>query len=252
MAIQRTYRQVARITALHDVDPARARRLARRLHPHPAIVSLSALIQASDLVLEAASVRLAGDVVRRALRAGRNVLAMSVGGLLGDRRWQAAARRSRGRVYLPSGALAGLDGVKALSVGRIRRLVLTTTKPPAALQSAPYVQRKRLDLSRLRRATVLFEGPPPAVIRGFPQNTNVAAALSLAAGPQGADRARIRVVADPTARRNIHELEVEGDCGRITCRIESRPSANPRTSEIAVRSAIATLGRIFDPVGIGT
>ena len=107
-------------------------------------------------------------------------------------------------------------------------------------------------LRRLRRATVLFEGSPRAVIRAFPQNTNVAAVLTLAAGPQGAGRARIRVVADPAARRNVHELDVEGDCGRIRCRVESRPSANPKTSELAVRSAVATLGRIFDSVCVGT
>ena len=176
---------------------------------------------------------------------------MSVGGLLRDRTWQRLARRSRGKVYIPSGALAGLDGVKALAVGRIRRLALTTRKPPRALASAPYVRRRRLRLERLTRASVLFEGSPRAAVEAFPQNTNVAAALMLASGGSRA-RPRIRVVADPAIRRNVHELEVEGDCGRIHCRIESRPSANPKTSELAVRSAIATLGRIFDSVLVGT
>ena len=78
-----------------------------------------------------------------------------------------------------------------------------------------------------------------------------AAALSLASGlPES--RIRVRVVADPSVRRNRHEVEVVGDCGRIQCRIESRPSANPKTSELAVRSAVATLHRIFDNISIGT
>ena len=176
---------------------------------------------------------------------------MSVGGLLRDQTWQRLARRSRSRVYLPSGALAALDGVKAMAVGRILRLSLTTRKPPRALASAPYVRRRRLHLERLTRPSVIFEGSPRAVVGAFPQNTNVAAALALAGGRAGA-RARIRVVADPSIRRNIHELDVQGDCGRIRCRIESRPSANPKTSELAVRSAVATLARIFDPVHLGT
>ncbi len=251
LALQRDYPHVSRITALHDIDRARARALSQQLHPHPPIVSLPVLLRKSQLVIEAASSSVAGQVVRQALRAHRSVFVMSVGGLLRDRVWQRLARQSRGRVYIPSGALAGLDGVKALAVGRIRRVSLTTRKPPRALTSAPYVRRRRLHLEQLKRPAVIFEGSPRAVVEGFPQNTNVAAALTLASGDAGR-LVRIRVVADPTIRVNIHELDVEGDCGRIQCRSESRPSANPRTSELAVRSAIATLGRLFDPVSIGT
>ena len=251
LALQQTYPHAARITALHDLHRPNALRLQGRLRHHPPITSLSALIRRSDLVLEAASVDAASRVVRKALRAHRNAFIMSVGGLLSDATWQRLARRSHSTVYIPSGALAGLDGVKALAVGRIRRLSLTTRKPPRALSAAPYVQRKRLRLERLTRPAVIFEGSPRAVVKAFPQNTNVAAALVLASGGS-ARRARIRVVADPRARVNTHELDVEGDCGRIRCRIQSRPSANPKTSELAVRSAIATLGRIFDSISIGT
>ncbi len=250
-AIQREFSHVARITALHDRDRARATTLQRRLSHHPPLVSLAALIRRSDLVLEAASVDVVLQVVAPALRAHRSVFIMSVGGLLRNRLWQRLAQRSRGTLYIPSGALAGLDGIKAMAVGRLSRVSLTTRKPPKALASAPYVQRRRLRLERLTRPTVIFEGTPRAVVEAFPQNTNVAAALALASGL--ADRRlRIRVVADPTIHRNVHEVEVEGDCGRIQCRIESRPSANPKTSELAVRSAVATLGRIFDTVQIGT
>lgn len=176
---------------------------------------------------------------------------MSVGGLLRDQRWRRAAGRSKGKVYLPSGALAGLDGVKALAVGRIRTVSLTTRKPPRALADAPYVRQKRLKLQRLRRPRVVFEGSAREAVQAFPQNTNIAAAVTLASG-LSSDRTRVTVIADPTIRRNRHELDVAGDCGRIRCEIESRPSANPKTSELAVRSAIATLGRLFEPVVIGT
>ena len=250
-AIQRDYRHVARIVALNDCNPRQAASLQRQLAGRPRICSLPVLIRNSHLVLEAASADVSADVVTRCLRAQRDVLVMSVGGLLGDRTWQRLTRRSRGRVYIPSGALAGLDGVKAMAAGTIRRVCLTTRKPPRALSAAPYVQRRHLRLSRLRRPSVIFEGSPRDVVRAFPQNTNVAAVLALASGA-AASRARIRVVADPAIRSNVHELDVEGDCGRVHCRIQSRPSANPKTSEIAVRSAIATLQRIFDPVSIGT
>jgi len=185
---------------------------------------------------------------------------MSVGGLLRSTTWQRAARRSRGTVYIPSGALAGLDGIKAMATGRITRVTLTTRKPPRALAGAPYLRRKRLQLNRLTRPTAVFEGSARSVVEAFPQNTNVAAALILALRRSGGGvlrrmvsaRARIRVVADPTIRVNVHEVDVRGDCGRIRCTIQSRPSANPNTSELAVRSAIATLGRLFDRVLVGT
>lgn len=251
LAVERRYARLARITALCDVDPARARALAQRLQHPPSIVSLSALIRRSHVVVEAASTDVAGAVVEQALRHHRCVMVMSVGGLLNRPRWRRLALRSRGRVYVPSGALAGLDGVRAMAIGRLRRVSLTTRKPPRALLSAPYVRRKGLRLDQLKRPSLVFDGSPQAVVKAFPQNTNVAAALVLACGTARV-RPRVRVLADPSIRRNIHELDVEGDCGRIRCLVESRPSRNPRTSELAVRSAIATLQRLFDTVVIGT
>ena len=253
-AIQQQYSQTARLVALHDTSRPNALALQRRLKPRPPITSVSTLIRRSDLVLEAASADVVPPLLAQALRRHRDVFIMSVGGLLRDQTWRRLVRRSRGKLYIPSGALAGLDGVKALGIGTVRRAQLTTSKPPRALAHAPYVLRKRLALSRLRRPTVIFEGPPARVVREFPQNTNVAAALALSVGSGSVrrSRVRIRVVADPTIRMNIHELDVEGDCGRVRCRVESRPSANPKTSELAVRSAIATLERIFGSVSIGT
>lgn len=250
-ALQREFPRAARMTALHDIDRTHAAALTQRLHSHPPLVSLATLIRASQLVIEAASVDVARRVLEQSLRHRRDVFIMSVGALLRDRTWRARARRAGIRVYIPSGAVAGLDGVKAMAVGTITRASLTTRKPPQALAAAAYVQRRRLRLDRLTKPTVIFEGSPSSAVRAFPQNTNVAAALALSSGAAGR-RVRIRVVADPTISRNIHELDVEGDCGRLHCRIESRPSTNPRTSELAVRSAIATLRRIFDPISIGT
>ena len=129
----------------------------------------------------------------------------------------------RGGVIIPSGALAGLDGVKAMAVGRLRRVSLTTRKPPRALADAPYVRRRGLRLERLKRPRLLFEGTPRAVVRAFPQNTNIAAALSLGLDQSGAGRAsggaagaRVREAAEARLRRNGHELDVDGACGRIS------------------------------------
>lgn len=242
LALQRHYAAHARITALHDSNLPHARALQRRLRSHPPLVTLPELIRRSDLVCEAASVAAGRLVLRRALAAGKDVLIMSVGALLSEASWRTRARRRNARVYVPSGALAGLDGIRAMAAGRITRVTLTTRKPPAAL-----------GLAGLTRPRTVFQGGPAEAVKAFPQNTNVAAALALSAGAgRSRPRVRVTVVADPSVRRNTHEVEVEGDAGLIRCRIESRPSANPKTSLLAVRSAAATLDRIFNPVQLGT
>jgi len=253
--LERNYQHAAKIVALADRKRDAARTLQQRLLSHPPIVSLPELIRRSQLVLEAASAALAPRVARLALEAGCDVLIMSSGGLLTSTAWQRAVARSKGHLHIPSGALGGIDGVKALAAGSIRRVRLTTRKPPQALASAPFVRARHLRLTRLRRPTVLFEGSPAEAVRAFPQNTNVAATLALAAshGLQGRPAVTIRVMADPSIRVNRHEVEVEGTQGRLRCLIESRPSAtNPKTSQLAIDSALVTLRQLFEPIRIGT
>ena len=256
-AIDRDDANVARVVALAEQDHARARILSQSLRSRPAVVSLPQLIRRSDLVIEAAAASISARVAQLALSAHREVLIMSTGGLLrAPASWRRAAGRSRGRLHIPSGALCGLDGIKAMAVGTIRRIRLTTRKPPRALATAPFVLANRLRLAHLRGPKLVFEGSPADVVKGFPQNTNVAATMLLASTVPGSRRrpkTTVRVVADPGLRTNVHELEVEGDCGRLSVRVESRPSqANPKTSELAIRSALATVRQLLTPIRVGT
>lgn len=250
-ALKESFARAARLSAVHDADVDAAAALKRRLHISAPVTSLAGLVRKSDLVLEAASSALVPEIIERCLRANRDLLVMSVGGLLIKDAWRKQIRRSKSRVYVPSGALAGLDGIKAMAIGRLSQATLTTRKPPKSLQSAPYVQQRGFGLDQLTHPLILFEGSPKEAVKHFPQNTNVAAALALASGLSN-DQIRVVVMADPTLKHNRHELDVEGDCGRIHCEINSKLSQNPKTSEIAVRSAIATLHRIFDNFQVGT
>ncbi|MBI2884807.1 MAG: DUF108 domain-containing protein [Candidatus Omnitrophica bacterium] len=254
--IEREYPRRATIVALCDQLPQHAAALQRRLSARPPILSLQQVVRRSDLIIEAATADAASRVARLALHTHRDVLIMSTGGLLADVEWRRVAQRSRGRLYVPSGGIGGLDGVKALATGPLRRVTLTTRKPPAGLMSAPFVQQRGISLRGLRRPRLLFQGSPREAVKAFPQNTNVAATLALACLLQAPSRRvaiAVRVVADPSLKRNVHEVEVIGEVGRVSCRIESRPSAaNPKTSETAIRSAQVTLRQIFGSVRIGT
>ncbi len=242
----------AALAGVSDVDGMRAERLVRSLTTRAPVLALSRLIAASDLVVEATSKAAAPAIIRESLERSRDVMVMSVGGLLDSvGELTALAARQGKTLYVPTGAIAGLDAIRGAMVGGISRVTLTTKKPPRGLEGAPYVTEKQIDLQAMRAPTVIFSGPASEAVPAFPANVNVAAALSLAG--LGADKTEVRVVADPLSERNVHEIEAEGAFGRLFIRIENVPSpANPKTSYLAALSAVALLQRLTATLIVGT
>lgn len=243
----------ATLVAVCDHNPATANSLIEGLSNKPIRARLEELVSLSELVVEAASQKAVPSVARAALGSGKRLLIMSVGALADEGLFseiRKLAKENRCTVYLPSGAIAGLDGLKSASIGAISSVTLTTTKNPKGLKGAPYILEKGIDLDHLTTATLIFEGSAGDAVRAFPANVNVAATLLLASG--GRD-VRVRIVADPQIAVNRHEIEVVGEFGRLSTRVENVPSPkNPKTSYLAALSAIATLRAIVDPVKIGT
>ena len=242
----------AELVGIHDVMAAATERVAQRLRRATPVLPQEAVIEAADLVVEATSRDVAPGIIQAVLGHGRDVMVMSVGGLLTclDEALALAQRGNR-HIYVPTGAIAALDAVKGATVGTVSRVTLTTRKPPKALAGAPFVLANRIDLEAVREPTVIFTGSAAAAVPAFPANINVAAALSLAG--IGPERTEVRVVADPTCDKNIHEIEMEGSFGRMVARMENVPSpTNPKTSYMASLSAIALLRRLTSPLVIGT
>ena len=250
-AIQDRFKGIARLVGIYDTNPLAAQRLSRALsHPVP-FLPLKKLISQCQLLIEAASPVAVQQILPRILARRKAVLVMSTGGLLNNRRLLHRAVSSRTPVYLPSGALVGLDGIKGGAVGKLRSVTLTTYKPPRSFENAPEVLRRKIRLRGLRSPRVLFEGSASRAVKAFPQNINVAATLALAG--IGPSRTRVRIVADPRVQTNIHEIEAIGTFGRLVARTENRPyKENPRTSQMAVFSAIATLQQVLQPIRVGT
>lgn len=242
----------ARLIALSDVDKKKAKDLARTLKLKPKIKSISELINCVDLVIEAASAKVSYGVAKQAINDGKDVMIMSTGGLLKNfKSLFELAESKRCNIYLPSGAICGLDGLKGAKFSGIRKVTLTTRKPPLGFKGAPYVIKKKIALEKIRSEKLLFEGDALKAIEGFPANINVAATLSLCGiGPKNT---KVKIIASPKANKNIHEVEVEGKFGKLVARTENVPSPdNPRTSYLAILSAIATLDGILERVKIGT
>ncbi|HVZ80853.1 MAG TPA: aspartate dehydrogenase domain-containing protein [bacterium] len=244
-----------RVTALLDTHAPQAVRLARTLSSRPKVCThLSELIRRSDLVLEAASVKAALPVARAVLGKGKSLVLMSAGAcLLHGKELAALAKRQRTKLYIPSGAVSGVDGIRsARALGTIHRIRITSRKPPRGFLGAPgLTSRQRKSLATARRPMVLYQGGVRGAIRAFPANVNVAATTAMASGLP--NKLRVTVIADPGVKTNQHEIQVEGSFGRMVLRTENVPSpANPKTSALAVQAALALLERITAPVEIGS
>lgn len=237
--------------AICDADKDKAVLLNRSLKKKALILPLDAIIKKCDFLVEAASASISADIVKKCVEAGKECLVMSVGGLLGKEILLKTAEASGVRVYIPSGAICGIDGLKSASIGKIDSVTLTTTKPPKGLAGAPYLKSNGIDVSDIKEDTVVFEGSAIDAVKGFPANVNVSAVLSLAG--IGAKNTRVRIVASPASSANVHEVEIAGEFGRIKTRSENVPSEqNAKTSALAVFSAIATLESALSHVRIGT
>ncbi len=211
---------------------------------------LPALINGCDLIVEAATQAALRELAPAVLAAGKHLMVLSVGGLVGVLdEWARLAEKHRCRILVPSGAIAGLDGVKGAREGHITAVTMETRKPPRGLAGAPYIETNRIDLDAITTETLIFEGPATEAVRAFPANVNVVAALSLAG--IGPDRTRIRIFAVPGQTRNQHRITIEGEFGRLLIEVENVPSENPRTGKLSYMSAIAMLRELGSPLRVG-
>lgn len=251
-AIEKRFLKLAQLFALCDIDRDKAESLKEKTSSDPEILSLDELVNASDLIIETASAKVAAEVAERALQRNKDVMIMSIGGILDQAKQLFELAISKGsHIYLPSGALAGLDAVKSAAMAKISKATLITRKPAKGLTGAPYLAENKIDLSQIKEETVIFEGSAAEAVRGFPKNVNVCAALSLAG--IGPEKTRVKILTSPEYKTNSHEIELEGDFGRLFAKTENLPAPeNPKTSFLASLSAIATLKNILDVVKIGT
>jgi aspartate dehydrogenase len=241
----------ANLAGIADQDPVRAKKLASSLKSSPPVVQVERLVEISELVVEAASQAAVQLIVPLCLARRKSMLVMSVGALLGRDEWFKQAAAQGTHLYVPSGAIAGLDAVKAASLGSVRTALLSSRKPVAALRDAKFVLEKGISLENLSEDTVILEGPAEEVCRAFPATSNVAAALQLALGSSA--KLHVKIFASPTLKRNVHEISIDGEVGTLRMSAENLPmESNPRTSRIAAFSAISLLKHITESVRIGS
>jgi aspartate dehydrogenase len=231
-------------------DVEKARRTLPTIDGAIPVLAFDELAEACDVIVEGLPPALFRDVAVHAIEQGRILMPLSVGQLLENWDLVERARRTGGRVLVPTGALIGLDAVRAAAEGTIESVTMITRKPPQGLEGAPYLRERGISLVGLNAPKKVFAGSAREGARGFPANVNVAAALSLAG--IGPDRTRLEIWADPGIDRNMHRIEVEADTARFSMTIENVPSENPRTGRIVALSTVAALRGLASELKVGT
>jgi aspartate dehydrogenase len=239
-----------RLIAVSCRDPVKGRANLAGFQSSPRLVDLAELADA-DIVVEAAPSAIFERVALPALEAGRIFVPASAGALLPRMYLAKLALRTGARIVVPTGALLGLDAVRAAAEGPIDSVTIETRKPPGSLIGAPYLEWHGIDLIDLIQPRLVFDGNALEAAAGFPANVNVAAALALAG--IGPIRTKVRIWADPGVTRNIHTIRVEAEAARFTMTIENVPSAeNPKTGRLTALSLLACLRGLVSPLKVGS
>lgn len=196
-----------------------------------------------DIVVECSNIKSAQEYALKVIEK-KDLLLISIGALSNStfgNRVEQAAKASGHRIYLPSGAIGGLDLLKAARIdGGLDAVTLTTRKPAHSL----------LD-EQISVEQTLFEGPARDAIEQFPKNANVAIVLSLAG--IGVEKTHVRIIADPAITQNIHHIAAKGAFGQFEMTIQNNPSPdNPKTSHITGASILASLANLNRVVAIGS
>ena len=233
---------------MRDADKARA--ALPQIGDMIALRSATALADDCDIVVECLPPALFRDVAISVIDKGRIFMPLSVAQLLENEDLIARAKAKGARSLVPSGALLGLDAVRAAAEDTVHSVTLVTRKPPAGLEGAPYLRERNITLAGLTEPKKIFDGSARDGARGFPAHVNVAAALSLAG--IGPDRTRLEIWADPNVTRNTHTIIVDAEAARFTMTIEGVPSANPRTGRLVAPSTLAALRALVSELKIGS
>jgi aspartate dehydrogenase len=225
---------------LYDSKKEAAENLCKKVKKAEILTVKEFLIHV-DVVFEGASQEAVYEYSEQILHTGKDLILMSVGSLIDvhfRQRLEKLARNKRCKIYIPSGAICGIDGILSAAISVLDEVTLVTTKPPESFGKS------------VKKRTVLFNGVATEAVQQFPSNINVAASLSLAG--RGFDKTKVEIVADPVVSRISHKILAHGTFGRLRVELENMPNPNnPGSSYMASLSAIATLRRIIDPIQIG-
>lgn len=195
-----------------------------------------------DVVVEATTIEAAREYVPTALTT-HDVVVISIGAF-NDRHFSTRvydkAKKYKTRLFVPSGAIGGLDLIQHVAASNTVDEISLVTKKPA----------HTLTEEKLKEQKVIFEGTASEAVAKYPRNMNVSVALGLAG--LGFSKTSVQLIADPTIQKNVHHIEARGDFGKASFEIENEPlKENPKSSYLAAISIVGTLENMNKALIIG-
>jgi aspartate dehydrogenase len=215
---------------VYDKDPQKT----ESLHPSMILNSVNDLIERPvHLVVEVAHPQAVRDLGMKILR-NADFLIFSLTSLADDefrQKLENFASASKKKIYIPHGAILGLDGIYD---GRnvIETVEITTIKHPKNLN----LREKTID-----KPTVVYQGSVRGACECFPRNVNVHAAIALSG--IGFDKTISKIIADPGTDRMTHNIKVNGMGLCWGIHIESR-SVGAVTGTYTPESVYQTVRRL--------
>ncbi len=239
------------LVALSAADIDRAVAKVADFRTPPPVVTLGQLPDMADIVVECAPPELFAELGEATLRAGKIFMPLSVTSLLPRLDLVDLAKQFGTRIIVPSGAIVGLDAVRAASYGTIYSVVMKTRKPPKSLRDAKFVVEQGYDLDALTEPMMLYSGTVSEAAAMFPANVNIAVALAFAG--IGPEKTLYEIWADPGVDRNSHTVAVDADSTRFEISVAGVPTKEtPGTGKLTPLSVMATLEGLVTTFRVGT
>ena len=215
------------------------------------IYDLETLVDNCEIIIDCAPKEAFRDIATKCINKGRKLITVSGSGILDNLDLEELAKTNNSQIILATGAILGLDALRAASESNINSVTMTTRKPPNALSNAPFVINNNIELNNLLEPKLIFKGSATDGAKAFPANVNVAAAVGLAG--IGANKTKLEIWADPKLKRNTHKVEVDSDSAIFEMSIQNvQTPENPGTGKITGLSVIACLRGLKSSFKIGT
>jgi len=193
-----------------------------------------------DLVVEAANFKaveeFAPKVLKEADMAIMSTTALADKIFLKDLR--SISQKNSNRLFIPHGAILGLDGIQD-GKGSLESVKIVTTKPP---QNLDYSFTEEWSQEDVEKKTVLYEGPTYKLCQVFPRNVNVHASIALAG--LGFMDTHSKLIADPETDKAQHRVEAKGP--GLTLRVQKADYIEGVTGTYTLESSFNSLKRILD------
>ena len=116
--------------------------------------------------------------------------------------------KNKTNIYIPHGAILGLDGIND-GKGILENISITTIKKPKGFG--------REDKTR----TVIYDGDTKGACEAYPRNVNVHAGIALAG--LGFTKTKSKIIADPDIDGNTHIISIKGEGTEFEIKVKSVP-----------------------------